>query len=80
MPGDDEISGLSFEAALQRLEAIVRQLESGDAPLEDSIALYAEAQKLKAHCEGKLSAAEARIAELQLDPEGRPVGEAPFEA
>lgn len=80
MPDADDISGLSFEAALQRLEAIVRQLESGDAPLEDSIRLYAEAQKLRTHCEGKLSAAEARIAELQLDAEGRPVGEAPFEA
>ncbi len=80
MQGDEDISKLSFEAALQRLEAIVRQLEAGDAALEESIGLYAEAQKLKAHCEGKLSAAEARIAELQLDSDGRPMGEAPFEA
>lgn len=75
-----DMKELSFEAALQRLEAIVRQLESGDAPLEASIALYEEAQALKAHCEEKLGAAEARIAQLQLDSEGRPVGESPFGA
>lgn len=82
-PATDEgpaIDSLSFEAALQRLEAIVRRLESGDAPLEGAIALYEEAQRLKAHCEAKLSAAEARIAQLQIDADGRPVGEAPFPA
>lgn len=79
MSDTDEIATLDFETALQRLESIVRQLESGDAPLEQAIDLYAEAQKLKAHCAGKLSAAEARIAQLQLDAEGRPAGEAPFQ-
>ena len=74
----DDLSALSFEGALQRLEAIVRQLESGDAPLEASIRLYEEAQALRAHCEARLSDAEARIAQLQLDSEGRPVGEAPL--
>ncbi len=78
MTEPDPIASLSFEAALQRLEAIVRQLESGDAPLEAAIDLYAEAQRLKAHCAEKLSAAEARITQLQLDGEGRPVGETPF--
>ena len=73
-----EISNLSFEVALQRLEGIVKQLESGDAPLEEAIHLYEEAQKLRAHCEEKLSSAEARIALLQLDPEGNPVAETPF--
>lgn len=78
MPEPDAIAAMTFEAALQRLEAIVRQLESGDAPLEAAIDLYAEAQKLKAHCEQKLSVAEARIAQLQIDAEGRPSGETPF--
>ncbi|MGQ5701693.1 exodeoxyribonuclease VII small subunit [Sandaracinobacteroides sp. A072] len=78
MTTETDISALSFEAALQRLEAIVRDLESGDASLEASIGLYEEAQKLKAHCEAKLSSAEARIAQLQLDGEGRPVGETGF--
>lgn len=73
-----EISSLSFEVALQRLEGIVKQLESGDAPLEEAIHLYEEAQQLRSHCEEKLSSAEARIAQLQLDPEGNPVAETPF--
>ena len=78
MTAAHEISSLSFEAALQRLEGIVKQLESGDAPLEEAIHLYEEAQKLRTHCEAKLSSAEARIARLQLDPEGNPVSETPF--
>ncbi|MGL6042963.1 MAG: exodeoxyribonuclease VII small subunit [Sandaracinobacteroides sp.] len=78
MPATDDLSALSFEAALQRLETIVRQLESGDAPLEAAIGLYEEAQALRAHCEAKLGAAEARIAQLQLDPDGQPAGEVPF--
>ena len=78
MSNAGEISALSFEAALQRLEAIVRQLESGEAPLEQAISLYEEARALKAHCETRLSDAEARFAMLQLDGEGRPVSETPF--
>lgn len=72
------IEALTFEAALQKLESIVRRLESGDAPLEAAIDLYAEAQALKAHCEAKLSSAEARIAQLQLNADGQPIGEVPF--
>ena len=48
------IKDLSFEDALTELEGIVRKLESGDAPLEESITLYQRGAKLKAHCEGKL--------------------------
>lgn len=71
----------SFEEALQRLEVIVRQLESGEAPLKESIALYEEAQELKRFCEAELETAEKRISELQLDKDGtRPTGEAPFDA
>ena len=39
---------LSFEDALSRLEGIVSRLESGQAPLEESIALYEEGARLKA--------------------------------
>lgn len=77
-PNAGTIAALSFEAALQKLETIVRRLESGDAPLEAAIDLYSEAQALKAHCEAKLSSAEARIAQLQLNADGQPVGEVPF--
>ena len=56
-----EISELSFEAALKRLEEIVRKLEGGEASLEESIALYGEGDRLKQQCEARLQAAKARI-------------------
>ena len=49
---------LSFEDALARLEGIVQRLESGQAPLEESISLYEQGAALKAHCEARLKAAE----------------------
>ncbi|WP_194744934.1 exodeoxyribonuclease VII small subunit [Thermaurantiacus tibetensis] len=69
---------LSFEEALKRLEAIVRELESGDVPLERAIALYEEGQGLKSLCEARLASAEARIRELQIGADGMPAGERPF--
>ena len=69
---------MSFEDALKRLEEIVRQLETGNAPLDTAIDLYAEAQSLKQYCEKKLSDAEARIAQLQIGTDGMPAGETPF--
>ncbi|WP_416906756.1 MAG: exodeoxyribonuclease VII small subunit [Polymorphobacter sp.] len=74
------ISALSFEDALKRLEAIVHSLESGTASLEDSIALYAEGQALKAHCEAKLAKASARIEAIQTDETGAAVAVRPFDA
>jgi len=47
----EDVSQLSFEAALARLEEIVRALEKGEAPLDQSIELYQEGDRLKRHCE-----------------------------
>ena len=69
---------LSFEDALQRLEQIVSKLESGQAPLEESIALYEEGARLKAHCEALLKAAEEKV-ELIRAQEGRAVGTTPVD-
>jgi len=55
---------LSFEEALQRLEAIVQQLERGDVPLDKSITLYAEGDRLRAQCQRRLEAAQARIEQI----------------
>lgn len=74
-----ELSQLSFEAALKRLEAIVHQLESGEASLEDSIGLYTEGQALKAHCEAKLADATARIEAIQQNDAGEAVDTRPFD-
>jgi exodeoxyribonuclease VII small subunit len=68
---------LSFEAALQRLEQIVQKLESGQAPLEESIALYEEGARLKAHCETRLKAAQLRVEKIVVGPDGQPKGVEP---
>lgn len=75
-----DVSALSFEAALKRLEEIVRTLESGEAPLDESIALYGEGDRLKQQCEARLQAAQARIEKIQLGRDGEPTGTAPFDA
>ena len=48
MADQGDMTELSFEEALARLEAIVQQLERGDVPLDKSITLYAEGDKLRA--------------------------------
>lgn len=72
------IAELSFEAALRRLEEIVRKLETGDTPLDEAIDLYAEGDRLKAQCEARLAAAQARIEKIQLGRDGQPAGTVPF--
>jgi exodeoxyribonuclease VII small subunit len=74
------IAELSFEAALKRLEEIVRKLESGEASLDESIDLYGEGDRLKQQCEARLQAAQARIEKIQLGRDGNPSGVAPFDA
>lgn len=64
------VAELSFEDALRELESVVARLESGEATLEDSITLYARGAELRAHCEAKLKAAEARVAEITQGPDG----------
>ena len=76
----DSIDELSFEAALKRLEEIVRTLEAGQAPLDESIALYAEGDKLKRQCEARLNAAQVRIDKITFGADGAPEGTQPFDA
>jgi exodeoxyribonuclease VII small subunit len=75
----EEITQLSFEAALKRLEEIVRKLESGEASLDQSIELYGEGDRLKQQCEARLQAAQARIEKIQFGRDGSPSGTAPFD-
>ena len=77
---DDPIAELSFEDALKRLEEIVRQLESGDVALEQSISLYQEGDKLRAQCEQRLKSAQAKIDQIQLGGDGAPATLRPFDA
>ena len=75
-----DIESMSFEAALAELETIVRGLEQGQAPLDESIELYQRGDKLKRHCEARLKAAQARIEQIALGPDGKPAGVTPFDA
>ncbi len=74
----DDIKQLSFEAALRELETIVGKLESGQAPLAESIAIYERGEALKAHCEALLKAAEMRIEKITLR-NGQPTGTEPLD-
>jgi exodeoxyribonuclease VII small subunit len=74
-----KISGLSFEDALRALEDIVRKLESGEAPLDESIDLYARGDALRAHCQARLDAAQTRIEAIVADRDGKPTGVRPFD-
>ena len=76
----EPISELSFEAALKRLEEIVRRLESGDASLDESIELYGEGDRLRQQCEARLQAAQAKIEKIQLGRDGQPGATIPFDA
>lgn len=69
-----EEQGLSFEAAIARLGAIVEQLEAGDLPLDDSLALFEEGIQLARASRMRLEKAERRIEQLlSLDDSGQPV-------
>lgn len=73
------VSDMSFEAALAELEKVVGQLESGQVALEDSIKLYERGEALKKHCEARLKAAEEKVAQITLGPDGQPTGAKPVE-
>jgi exodeoxyribonuclease VII small subunit len=51
----------SFEASLQELERIVKELEKGDLPLEQSLALFETGMRLSAECKRQLEEAESRV-------------------
>lgn len=70
---------ITFEAAMERLDAIVRMLEQGDTPLEASLALFEEGAGLLKYCNGMLDAAEQKVLALQKGEDGTPV-QIPFDA
>lgn len=75
----EDLTTLSFEDALKRLETIVQRLESGDESLDVSITLYTEGDALRTHCEKRLKDAQARIEKISLGSDGKPVGTQPFD-
>jgi len=74
-----DIAALSFEDALTALEQVVRQLESGEVPLDDSITLYERGEALRKHCQARLDAAQARIERIVAGADGQASGVQPFD-
>lgn len=67
---DDRTENISFEEALQKLEAIVVALESGQTKLDDAVEAYEKATKLKQICEQKLKSAELKIEKIEQQANG----------
>jgi exodeoxyribonuclease VII small subunit len=68
----------SFEKNLERLDAIVLQLEDADLPLEKALQLYEEGMKLSALCHKQLEEAEGRV-EILMKKAGGKISAEPFE-
>ena len=74
-----DVSKLPFEKAIEELELIVKRLEEGKVPLEESVAIYERGEVLKKRCEDLLRQAEARVEKITLDGNGRPTGTEPLD-
>lgn len=69
---------LTFEQSMARLDEIVHHLESGDMPLNDTLALFEEGTALVASCSKMLDEAEQKVVKLKKGADGNPV-ELPFD-
>jgi exodeoxyribonuclease VII small subunit len=74
-----DIKKLSFETAIAELESIVKRLEEGKVPLEESVAIYERGEVLKQRCEELLRQAEAKVEKITLDASGKPAGTTPLD-
>ncbi len=66
---------MTFEASMARLEQIVRTMERGDAPLEESLKLFQEGTELVRSCGKLLEDAELQVKKIMTAPDGSPVEE-----
>jgi len=64
------VNQLRFEQAFEELAALVGKLESGDQPLEESLAIFERGQALAAHCSQLLEQAELKLRQLAPDESG----------
>ncbi len=68
---------LTFEQAMARLEEIVAQMEAGEQPLDQSLALYEEGARLMKQCAAMLDKAEQKVTKLRTDAAGE-LNQVPF--
>jgi exodeoxyribonuclease VII small subunit len=74
-----DVKRLTFERAIEELESIVKRLEEGKVPLEESVTIYERGEALKRRCEELLRQAEARVDKITTDAGGRPTGTEPLD-
>ena len=74
-----DVNALPFERAIEELETIVKRLEEGKVPLEESVAIYERGEALKRRCEELLAQAEARVNKIVRDSSGKPTGTEPLD-
>ena len=74
-----DVKKLSFERAIEELELIVKRLEDGKVPLEESVAIYERGEALKRRCEELLRQAEARVDKITTDASGQTAGTEPLD-
>ena len=78
-PTNTDVKKMPFERAIEELESIVKRLEEGKVPLEESVAIYERGEVLKKRCEELLRQAEARVEKITLDNAGKPTGSEPLD-
>ena len=78
-PAHSDVKRLPFEKAIEELETIVKRLEEGKVPLEESVTIYERGEALKRRCEQLLRQAEARVEKIALDATGKPKGTEPLD-
>ncbi len=78
-PIDGPIAKMTFEEALAALEQVVGQLEGGQVPLEQSIALYERGDALKKHCDAKLGEAELKVEKIVAGDDGNAAATTSFD-
>jgi exodeoxyribonuclease VII small subunit len=76
---NSDVGQMPFERAIDELESIVKRLEEGKVPLEESVAIYERGEVLKRRCEELLRLAEARVERITLDAAGKPTGTEPLD-
>ena len=74
-----DIRKMPFERAIEEHESIVKRLEEGKVPLEESVAIYERGEVLKRRCEDLLRQAEARVEKITLHATGKPTGTQPLD-
>ena len=65
----------TFEQSMQRLEQIVRAMERGDVPLEESLKLFQEGTELVRSCGKLLEDAQLHVTKIMTAADGSPVEE-----